>query len=185
MVVTTTVVTMLVAAGWGVAEAALFFIVPDVWLTYVAVGDRGQALAACGAALAGALAGGAVMYHWGRRCPGAAVAAVDAVPGITPATIARVEEALRTRGWWPMFPAVFTAVPYKIFAVKSGALGRPFGAFLLVSLFARALRFVGLVIATSWISAALPDVSLRERQIGLLVLWGIVYVVYFRKARDR
>jgi membrane protein YqaA with SNARE-associated domain len=176
---------MLVAAGWGLAEATLVFIVPDVWLTSVALGDRRQALDACGPAIAGALAGGAVMYYWGRRHPAAAVAAVDAVPGISPATIARVEAALRTRGWWPMVVGTLTAVPYKIFAIKSGALGRPFGAFLVVSLFARALRFVGLVFATSWISAALPDGPLIYRQIGLLAVWGLVYVVYFRKARSR
>lgn len=182
-VVTTTVVTMIVAAGWGVAEATLFFIVPDVWLTCVALGDRGQALMACGPAIAGALAGGAVMYRWGRRNPAAAVTAVDAVPGISPATIARVELDLRTRGWWPIFLGTLTAVPYKIFAIKSGELGRSFSGFVVVSLFARACRFVGLVLVTSWIADALPGVSLRDLQIGLLAVWGIVYVVYFGHAR--
>ena len=57
---------MLIAGIWGFAEATLFFIVPDVWLTLIAV-RRGlvPALAACGWALAGALAGGLAMYAWG------------------------------------------------------------------------------------------------------------------------
>ena len=54
------------AFAWGFAEATLFFVVPDVWLTLIAV-RRGlrPALVACGWALAGALAGGLAMYAWG------------------------------------------------------------------------------------------------------------------------
>ena len=46
------------AAIWGAAEATLFFIVPDVFLSWLALSDRRQALIACLYALLGALVGG-------------------------------------------------------------------------------------------------------------------------------
>jgi hypothetical protein len=50
-----------IAALWGLAEATLFFIVPDVWLTLITVWSPRKALIACLFALLGALAGGALM----------------------------------------------------------------------------------------------------------------------------
>jgi membrane protein YqaA with SNARE-associated domain len=177
------VVTLVVAGLWGVAEATLFFIVPDVWLTWVALTDFRQALVASGVAVAGALVGGSVMYGWGRRQPEHAAAALGKVPGIPPALVARVEQELRSRGWLPMFTGSILAVPYKIYAVKSGTLERSPGAFLVLSVFARAIRFVALACLVSWISNALPDGPLIYRQLALVGVWAIVYVIYFRARR--
>ena len=53
------------AMAWGFAEATFFFIIPDVFLTYIALKNWRQATRACFWALGGALIGGAVMYAWG------------------------------------------------------------------------------------------------------------------------
>ena len=49
-------------------KRSLFFIVPDVWISFVAVrrGWKAGVWAACFACL-GALIGGSVMYVWGSR----------------------------------------------------------------------------------------------------------------------
>jgi membrane protein YqaA with SNARE-associated domain len=52
----------LVALIWGFAEASLFFIVPDVWLSFAGREKLSKGIRACVFALAGALIGGAVMY---------------------------------------------------------------------------------------------------------------------------
>ena len=52
----------------GIAEATVFFIVPDVWISFVALrrGWQAGALAAFFACI-GALIGGAIMYLWGSN----------------------------------------------------------------------------------------------------------------------
>lgn len=57
-----------IAALWGIAEATVFFIVPDVWISFVAARRDWKAgvLAAC-LACTGALIGGAIMYLWASR----------------------------------------------------------------------------------------------------------------------
>ena len=174
------VVTLGIAALWGSAEATLFFIVPDVCLTWVALSDLPLALRASVAAVTGAVAGGVVMYAWGRRQPERAAAVVAMVPGISRGLIVQVEHDLRTRGWFPMFVGSITAVPYKIYAIKSGTLGRSVPAFVVMSACARAIRFVALASVTSAISNALPDGPLVYRRMALLGVWAIVYVTYAR-----
>jgi hypothetical protein len=58
-------VVNLVAGLWGLAEATLFFIVPDVWLSLAGRQQLKSGLQACLWALAGPLAGGALVYVWG------------------------------------------------------------------------------------------------------------------------
>jgi hypothetical protein len=71
-----------IAILWGFAEATLFFIVPDVWLTAIAVWIPRKAWMACLFALLGALAGGALMYSWGYMAPSTALTALERIPGI-------------------------------------------------------------------------------------------------------
>ena len=70
-----------IAAAWGLAEATLFFIVPDVLLTWLA-GFRPRlvwrAVAAC---LGGALLGGLLMYLAAADSPERMRALLDAGAG--------------------------------------------------------------------------------------------------------
>src|SRR3546814_12347528 len=47
---------------WGFAEATVFFVVPDVWISRRALSSWRAALRGCGFALAGALVGGVLLY---------------------------------------------------------------------------------------------------------------------------
>src|SRR3546814_4475619 len=48
---------------WGFAEATVFFVVPDVWISRRALSSWRAALRSCGFALAGALVGGRSEEH--------------------------------------------------------------------------------------------------------------------------
>src|SRR5262245_51659145 len=86
-------------AFWGFAEATLFFIVPDVAISIVAVlHGRRPALRAAIAAAVGALAGVALLYGWGAKDPDAARALVLRVPAIPPGMVARMEADLAAEG---------------------------------------------------------------------------------------
>ncbi len=80
-----------IAFVWGLAEATVFFIVPDVFLTFVACRDLRSALKTTVAAVCGALVGGLIMYSFGQR------AILLRVPGIHPDLIASVDTELSSR----------------------------------------------------------------------------------------
>jgi membrane protein YqaA with SNARE-associated domain len=168
------------AFGWGLAEATLFFFVPDVLLSAVALRDRRRALHCCLWALAGALAGGAIMFGWATVAPGAALTAVDHVPAVTDRMLARVETDLVEVGSWAIFLGPLTGTPYKLYAVlaPTAGIGLPF--FLLVTVPARLIRFVLVTLATSLVARYLPAaITYRTRLALLLTLWAAFYSVYF------
>ena len=66
---------------WGFAEGTLFFILPDVPLSFVALFLPRRALLHMAAIVAGAVLAGAVMFTWADHSPGAR-AGVAHVPEI-------------------------------------------------------------------------------------------------------
>lgn len=170
----------LAAAGWGLAEATLFFFVPDVLLSAVALRDRTLALRCCLWALGGALLGGAIMFIWATQATGAAVAAVDHVPAVTASMLARVEDGLAGTGTLAMFFGPLSGTPYKLYAVLAPAAGIGLPLFLLVSIPARLIRFVLVVLATALASrTVLRRLTPRARLAILLGFWVAFYTIYF------
>ncbi len=172
---------MLIAGIWGFAEATLFFIVPDVWLTLIAV-RRGlmPAFVACGWALAGALAGGLAMYSWGAFDPATARDVLETIPAIDRDMIDGVRSALRDDGVAAVFFGPLQGVPYKIYAVEGSAAGVGLAAFLAVSVPARLLRFVLLAVVANVVSRwVLGRTGPRLRAGVLLAAWAVFYAIYF------
>ena len=172
--------TNLVAAVWGFAEATLFFLVPDVFLTYVAAKRTRLALIASVFAVAGALAGGALMYGWGLYDQAGASAALDRMPAISPGMLERVENDLAKRGLVAAFIGPFTGKPYKVYAVKSagGRIGLP--SFMAVSIPARLIRFVLASLIVGWISrTVLKKWPLSRKRMALTVFWLLFYAAFF------
>ena len=131
-----------IATFWGFAEATLFFIVPDVYLSLVAIRDTKAGLVGCLFAVGGALLGGAVMYMWGSLDVLGAQAALNVIPEIDAQLIAEVRASLTESGLAAVFEGPLLGTPYKIYAVESGGLKLGMLPFLLISVPARALRFV-------------------------------------------
>ena len=169
-----------IALLWGFAEATLFFIVPDVWTSAVGLERLRRGLVACLWALFGALAGGLVMYLWGRLDSASALAWLDAVPGISPAMLARVETELEAFGLRALFLGPLEGTPYKIYAVEAAASGVPLAAFLLVSIPARLLRFVAVTaLAHGLARLFFARFSAAFRYAVLAVAWLLFYAAYF------
>src|SRR5438105_11256030 len=60
----TRTLAVLVSFVWGLLEATIFFLVPDIWLSIVAVQSTTWALASVAASVVGSLTGACVMYLW-------------------------------------------------------------------------------------------------------------------------
>jgi membrane protein YqaA with SNARE-associated domain len=169
----------LVALAWGFAEATLFFIVPDVWLTWLALRSGRTAGRACLWALAGALAGGLVMYAWGAAAAESARATVAHVPAVGQSMVEDVGKEIRDVGAWAVFIGPVTGTPYKLYAVQAGALGLSLPAFLLASAAARLGRFAAVTSLAVIANHILAGWPLAGRQALHIVLWAAFYGWYF------
>jgi len=170
----------LLAVVWGLAEATVFFLIPDVLLSWIAIQNRRRALVACTWVTAGALSGGAILWLVGRNNPEAARQIFTFLPAITADMIIGVNDQLERNGLIALFIGPFVGTPYKIYAVEAASLGYGLGIFLLISLPARLLRFAIVSLVAGTICQMLsPKVSLRNLRIIHLVFWLGLYGVYF------
>lgn len=176
----------LIAALWGFAEATLFFIVPDVALTTIALrnGWRAGIFASLAAAL-GAAAGGLVMYRWGVADAETARRIADHLPAISPAMIAEVRQSLSEQGFAAMVAGAFRGVPYKLYAIESGAAARDVLQFFADSFAARLSRFCIVVSLAAGLGALLrrwlsPRTILAMSAAG----WLVFYAAYWSLMPD-
>jgi membrane protein YqaA with SNARE-associated domain len=169
----------LAALVWGFAEATLFFIVPDVLLSWIALRQGRAALIACLWALVGALVGGTVMYTWGAVDLNSAQAALEAVPAISRSMYNAVGEQIHSHGVGTLFLGPLTGTPYKIYAVQAGAGEISLGLFLLVSGPARLVRFALITGLTIWICRWFSGMTIFLRQMIHLIVWTTFYIWYF------
>jgi membrane protein YqaA with SNARE-associated domain len=168
------------AFAWELAEATLFFFVPDVLLSAVAVHDRRRALRCCLWALGGALVGGTIMFLWAENAPASALATVDHVPAVTERMLTRVESGLADTGAWAMFVGPLTGTPYKLYAVLAPPAGIDLVTFLLISVPARLIRFVLAVLVASFVADRLPSGTAPRTKLALLLaFWLAFYALYF------
>jgi len=170
-----------IALLWGFAEATLFFIVPDVLISFIAMrrGWRAGVLAA-GVACFGALLGGLVMYLWGNRDAEAARHVLDLTPAISPGMIWTTGYELNHSGLVSMVVGAFTGVPFKIYAVEAGAAAMGLGAFLAMAVIARLTRFLlAALIAVAATQSLRHFLSERTIMLLLAVFWVLFYAWYF------
>ncbi len=175
---------LILAFVWGIAEATFFFIVPDVLLTLIACRKLRPALNATIAALAGALAGGAVMYAFGMREPDTARAFLSHVPAITPALLTRVTGQISASGLLALLLGPIKGIPYKIYAVEWGARRASFIGFLVMSVPARYVRFFLAALAARGIARLIRPLTHHRAVIEvfiLAVIWVTFYSFYFAR----
>lgn len=168
---------------WGVAEATLFFFVPDVLLSYIGLkrGIKPAARASIIAAI-GASVGGVIMYLWSAGVPATAREAVLAVPAISEAMVQHAEQAMSQNWFLATFLGPLTSTPFKVFAILAPAAAAPLPAFALAAIAARLPRFLIVSVGVSLLGRALSR-WLTERQLlwVLIGAWLLFYAVFFTR----
>lgn len=167
----------IIAAGiWGFAEATLFFIVPDVLLSAIALRNRRAALIASLVAVAGAMLGGALMYWWGVANPEVASNTVAAVPAVGGEMIAQARADMERVGPMATVLGPLSATPYKVYAVQAWVAGIPFWLFMLISPIARLPRFLLVSLLAGGVAAWLkPRVNMRV----IYAIWAIAWLAVY------
>lgn len=169
------------AALWGVAEASLFFIVPDVLITFAVMRfglRQGLLLSVVAAAFASLT--GCFMWLWASRDAETARHVMLLVPAIGPDLLARAQGEIAAG--WPLHlvTGAMTGVPYKLHAVEAGARGIDPRLFLAMSFVARLARFTLTAILTAIGKAILARLRRPQwRYAGWALSWIAVYGVYF------
>lgn len=168
------------AAAWGFAEATLFFLVPDVLLTWLALSLPRRALRACYWALGGTLIGAVTMIAWTGASPGGTEAALVALPGISTELLEEVRGELVRDG----LPAILTGpvqgIPYKTYVVEATILGFSAWKLVAVSVPARLFRFLLLtLLAIGLARGPLRRVPNRTLRILHVCAWTVFYLAYF------
>lgn len=170
------------AFAWGLAEATVFFIVPDVLLTRLALKDFRSAWIASLWAVGGALLGGTALYFAARNGIAPFLPdAFDRIPGISPGLIDRTGIDLHDEGLAALASGALAGQPYKLYAVHAGLQSVPFLPFIAASAAARLARFL-LTATIVWaVGRGLHRHSETFRLRLHLGGWAAFYIFYFTR----
>jgi membrane protein DedA with SNARE-associated domain len=167
---------------WGFAEATLFFIVPDLYLGFVALFNWRRSLRALMWSIVGALLGGAVMYALASENSHAASQLVLRVPLIGPDMLQTVSDQLSSQGLFSLLSGLFAGIPYKIYAIQAGSQNLPILGFLLMTIPARLARILP-VTGMASIAGVVLRKNVKRHTIVILslyfLLWVGIYLIYF------
>ncbi|MDO5618151.1 hypothetical protein [Kocuria sp.] len=186
-----------IAFGWGVAEATVFFVVPDAWTSYLALHKPRRGFITTATATAGALLGGAVVHRWASMVPAAHSAEWAArIPAINTAMVSKVDRQMAEHGLKSLMIGPFTGTPYKLYARSAGVQGFALVPFVAWSIPARMTRFVlvtGVVGALAGTArrigvsgpgrglARIPGVTAEgAERVVFVASWAAFYAWFFR-----
>lgn len=171
------------AFAWGFAEATLFFLVPDIILSWCALAHPRDGVRAFVAIIVGSLLGGALVYETSRAAPAKTADVIRAVPFVRAAMFDTVSREYAAHGASAQLRGPTSGIPYKVYAaVAPEHVG--LAAFLVVSVPARLER-----LAASWVVFTAVGCLLRRRRTAHRILtaaifvagWTVVYAIYWSK----
>jgi hypothetical protein len=169
-------------ALWSLAEATIFFVVPDVIISVVALrfGWRPGLATALAAAIAAAF-GGLLVYLATAQGLIDPVRFLDWLPAISRPLIAEVFATVQGSQWpMAMLQGSFSGIPYKLYAAGAGASGTPLLAFILWSIPIRLVRFALIVGAVGLLRRpVLHRLGPRMAMAPLAAIWIGFYIVFW------
>ena len=173
--------SIIIAFVWGFAEATAFFIVPDVYLGFVALFNWRRGLLAMAASLLGAILGGAVMYLLAMNNPSGVTTFLTRVPLIDAALVTDVAQQTQKQGLLAVLTGPLKGTPYKIYAAQAGEQSLPVIYFLLITIIARGERFLPVVLAFGGVGTWFKEFFEKHTKLvvgSYVLLWCIIYFVF-------
>ncbi len=102
----------------------------------------------------------------------------DHVPGVTPEAFASVQGLYDRWGFWAVFVAGLTPIPYKVFTISAGVFAINFPVFVFASVLSRGLRFF--VLAELIRRFGEPIRLFIDRYFNLLTwVFGLIFILGF------
>lgn len=175
-----------ICLAWSVAEAIFFFVVADVFISFVTLLSIRRGLVQIGAASLGAALGGLILYGFAQRHPEEAYTMLVHVPWIRHGMIEDARQDLLQEGAWGVIRGPRKALPNKVYAVLAPQyVSAP--AYLIATVRSRLPRFF-----TAWVIFAIMRLLLRRlidayprtSLATFAVLWVVFYFTVVRAAVD-
>ncbi len=126
----------------ALVESSIFPVPPDVLLIALCISLPTRAWRFALYASVGSVIGGMIGYGigWGAW-PLVNGFFFHYIPGFSPEVFSRVQSLFAEYGFWVVFTAGFTPIPYKVITIGSGVFQVNLVVFLIASLISRSLRF--------------------------------------------
>jgi membrane protein YqaA with SNARE-associated domain len=172
---------MIIAFLWGFAEATAFFVVPDVYIGFVALFNWRRGLQAAIAALLGAMLGGALMYILARNNPVGINTFLTYIPLIDATLVSDVASQTSVSGLVAVLTGPLRGTPYKIYAAQAGEQSLSILYFLLMTIPARLERFIPVALVFGGLGKWFETFFRKNTQFvvsSYLLLWGLIYFVF-------
>lgn len=138
------VASLAIAFIWAFSESVFFFIVPDVWLTWLVISKSAskKLFLAVVSAILGAVLGGVVVYQAGKSFDSYVIKGwLDKVPGISLQLIENISIQVDGQGVYSYLKGMWGGNPYKIYAFLWGTKAGNLWQWLMISVVARATRY--------------------------------------------
>ncbi len=167
-------------AGLSFAESSFFPIPPDVMLAPMSLAKTDKALRFAMITTLASVLGGMFGYAIGLWF-------IDLIQPLIGAGGRWEEKYIMTQTWfsewgfWAIFIAGFSPIPYKVFTITAGAMGMLFVPFIIASFFGRGARFFLVASLMKWGG---QEMELKLRRyidfIGwFVVIFGLIaYIIY-------
>lgn len=170
-------------AGLSFAESSFFPIPPDVMLAPMTLANPAKAWNFAGLTTVASVLGGVLGYLLGMF-------AFDMIEPVLRnagyySRYLRVQEWFNEWGFWAIFIAGFSPIPYKLFTLSAGVISMAFLPFVVASLVGRGMRFFLVAGLMAWGGAQMEDALHRYiDRIGWLMVLVLVVVVAWVKVQS-
>ena len=172
----------LIGFSWGFAEGLVFFIVPDVYISFATLFSPRAGIVAWFSSIAGSVLAVAVIFVLTAMFGVDYLGFLPSIPGISSGLVERVAERLAEAGLPYTASFIFTGVPLKLYVGLALSLGVSLGSVLLWTVFARIVRIAPTVAATAVLRRLFSRVIDARPVVWtalLLFFWAAFYVFYF------
>lgn len=172
----------LIGFSWGLAEGLVFFIVPDVYISFATLFSPRAGIVAWFSSIAGSAVAVSVIFLLTGMVRLDYLGFLPSIPGISTGLVERVAERLAEAGLPYTASFIFSGVPLKLYVALAVALGASLGSVLLWTVFARIVRIAPTVAATVAIRLLFSraiDARPKVWTALLVFFWLAFYVFYF------
>jgi membrane protein YqaA with SNARE-associated domain len=148
------------------AESSFFIVPPDILLIPLVLGFRKKWFRLALIVTIGSCLGGMFGYFighllwWNGGYPNYSSIAsffFNAIPGFSETAFEAMKVKYDLYGFWIVFTAGFTPIPYKIFTISSGAFDLNFFTFMIASVISRGARFFLIAFLIYWFGTPIKN----------------------------
>lgn len=167
--------------GLSFAESSFFPVPPDVMLAPMSMVNPQRSLALAALTTLASVAGGLLGYLIGHFAFELIEPLLDGA-GYS-AQYAAAQSWFERWGFWAIFLAGFSPIPYKVFTIAAGVIAMPLLPFIVASFVGRGARFFLVASLMAWGGARMEEMlRVYVDRIGWLVVFLVVIALLIHRA---